>query len=82
MTGETLHMANVLTNLMADLSQKIIMGNFYQAEDVSDLEDHLESLTEAQLQSSLECQENHLTKTKSTALDAKNLPTCKNTVQN
>ena len=75
-------MADVSTNLMADLSQQIATGNSFQIEDASDLEDHLESLTEAQLQSSLGCQENHSTKTKFTALDAKNLATCKKTVQN
>ena len=42
-------MADILTNLMADPSQQIIMGSFKQTEDASDLEDHLESLTEAQL---------------------------------
>ena len=39
-------MANILTNLMADLSQQIIVGNSSQTEDTSDLKDHLESLTE------------------------------------
>ena len=75
-------MANVSTNLMADFSQQIIAVNSFQVEDASDLKDHLESLTEAQLQNSLECQENHSTKTKFAALDAKNLPTYKKTVQN
>ena len=49
MTGEILHMADISTNLMADPSLQIIVGSSRQTEDASNLEDLLESLTEAQL---------------------------------
>ena len=48
MTGEILHVANISTNLMADPSLQIVVGSSRQTEDSSNLEDLLESLTEAQ----------------------------------
>ena len=61
---------------------QIIMEDTKQIEDVSDLEDHLENLTKAPTPNVLEYQAGHSTKTKFDALNARNLATCRKTVQN
>ena len=69
---------------VADVSTILMEGSFHQIsmeEDVLDLDNHLENLTKVLIQSVLEYQASHLTKTKSAALNVKNLATHKRTVQ-
>ena len=77
-----MHMADISTILMDSLFGQIITEDTQQIEDTSDLNNHLESLTKVPTQNVLEYQADHSTKTKSAALNAKNLATCKRTAQN
>ena len=77
-----MHAADVSTILMEGSFHQIGREDTLQIEDVSDLDDHLENLTKVLIQSILEYQASHSTKTKSAALNVKNLATCKRTVQN
>ena len=67
---------------MDDSSHQTDMEDSKQIEDGSDLTDHLENLTKVPTPNIQESLEDHSTKIKSTALNAKNLAICKRTVQN
>ena len=67
---------------MEDPSHQTDVEDSKQIEDGSDLIDHLENLTKVPIQNVQESLEDHSTKTKSAALNAKNLAICKRTVQN
>ena len=77
-----MHVADVSTILMVDSFCQISAEDTQQTEDISDLNGHLENLTKAPIPNVLEYQANPSTKTKSAALNAKNLATCKRIVQN
>ena len=53
------------------------MEDTKEIEDASDLKDHLENLIKAPIPNVLESQVNHSTKTKFTAMNIKNLATCR-----
>ena len=65
---------------MDGLFHQINVEDTKEIEDASDLEDHLENLTEAPTPNVLESQVGHSTKTKFTAMDVKNQATCRKIV--
>ena len=77
-----MHMADVSTIPVDSLFCQIITEDTQQIGDASDLNDHLESLTKVPIPDILEFQADHSTRTKSAALNAWNLATCRKTVQN
>ena len=70
------------TILMDSLFCQIVAEDTKEIEeDISDLDDHSESLTEALTPNVLESQAHHSIRTKFTAMNARNLATCRKTVQ-
>ena len=75
-------MTTTTTHLMGDLSNKIPVENNKDTEVDSNLEDHLVSLTKVPTPNAPESLVDLSIKIRFAALDAKNLATCKKTVQN
>ena len=70
------------TTLMGSLFLQIIVEDTKEVEDTSNLKDHLVNFTKTQTLNILESQAGHSTKTKFTAMNVKNLATCRKIAQN
>ena len=75
-------MADALAILMDGCFHQMDVEDTKEIEDASDLKDHLENLTKAPTPNVLESQVDHSTRTKFTAMDVKNLVTCRKIAQN